>query len=63
MGRRRLRRTKKGTYAKVGNVADRLFGSLQADSSKARDLLGWRPVVFRDEALMFHAKYAKVKKI
>jgi nucleoside-diphosphate-sugar epimerase len=26
-------------------LADRLFGSLQIDSSKAKDLLGWKPVV------------------
>ena len=34
-----------------GDVAQRLFGSLQVDSSKARDLLGWTPVVSVDEAL------------
>jgi len=34
-----------------GAVADRLFGNLQVDSSKARDLLGWRPVVTMDEQL------------
>lgn len=28
-----------------GDLADRLFGSLQVDSSKARGLLGWKPVV------------------
>ena len=33
------------------DVADRLFGSLQVDSSKARDLLGWTPVVSMDEGL------------
>ena len=33
------------------DVADRLFGSLQVDSSKARDLLGWKPVVSMEEAL------------
>jgi len=32
-------------------VADRLFGSLQVDSSKASDLLGWKPVVTMDEQL------------
>jgi nucleoside-diphosphate-sugar epimerase len=32
-------------------VANRLFGSLQVDSSKARDLLGWEPVVTMDEQL------------
>ena len=34
-----------------GDVAQRLFGSLQVDSSKAYDLLGWTPVVSVDEAL------------
>ena len=34
-----------------GALADRLFGNLQVDSSKARDLLGWKPVVTMDEAL------------
>ena len=34
-----------------GAVADRLFGNLQVDSSKAQDLLGWQPVVTMDEAL------------
>lgn len=32
-------------------MANRLFGSLQEDSSKARDLLGWQPVVTMDEQL------------
>ncbi|MCK4840649.1 MAG: UDP-glucose 4-epimerase, partial [Methylococcales bacterium] len=32
-------------------VANRLFGSLQVDSTKARDLLGWKPVVTMDEQL------------
>ena len=32
-------------------VTDRLFGSLQVDSSKARHLLGWEPVVTMDEQL------------
>ena len=39
-----------------GDVANRLFGSLQVDSSKARDLLGWEPVITMDEQL---AKMAK----
>ena len=30
-------------------VANRLFGSLQVDSSKARDLLGWQTVITMDE--------------
>ena len=34
-----------------GEVANRLFGSLQVDSSKARDLLGWQPVITMDEQL------------
>ena len=33
------------------DVAVRLFGSLQIDSSKAWDLLGWEPVVSMDESL------------
>jgi nucleoside-diphosphate-sugar epimerase len=32
-------------------VADRLFGSLRVDSAKARELLGWKPVVTMDEQL------------
>jgi nucleoside-diphosphate-sugar epimerase len=38
------------------DVANRLFGSLQVDSSKARDLLGWKPVVRMDEQLEKIAK-------
>ena len=34
-----------------GDVATRLFGSLQIDSSKARNLLGWQPVITMDEQL------------
>lgn len=34
-----------------GDVANRLFGSLQVDSSKAFDLLGWKPVTTMDEQL------------
>ena len=34
-----------------GAVADRLFGNLQVDSSKAQELLSWQPVVTMDEAL------------
>ncbi|WP_018294067.1 UDP-glucose 4-epimerase family protein [Mariprofundus ferrooxydans] len=33
------------------DVAERLFGSLQVDSSKARDLLDWRPVTSMEEQL------------
>ena len=32
-------------------VANRLFGSLQVDSSKSRDLLAWKPVITMDEQL------------
>jgi nucleoside-diphosphate-sugar epimerase len=41
------------------DVADRLFGSLQVDSSKARDLLGWTPVVSMDEGLIASLKDEK----
>ena len=34
-----------------GATADRLLGNLQVDSSKAHDLLGWKPVVTMDEEL------------
>jgi len=34
-----------------GDVASRLFGSLQVDSSKARDLLSWKSVITMDEQL------------
>ncbi len=33
------------------SAVDRLLGSLEVDDSKARDLLGWRPVVTMDEQL------------
>lgn len=33
------------------DVANRLFASLQVDSSKARELLGWEPVITMDEQL------------
>lgn len=34
-----------------GDVVNRLFGSLQVDSSRARELLGWEPVITMDEQL------------
>lgn len=34
-----------------GDVANRLFGSLQVDSSKAQQLLGWKPVITMDDQL------------
>ncbi len=33
------------------DIANRLFGSLQVDSSKARQLLDWKPVITMDEQL------------
>ena len=33
------------------DIANRLFGSLQVDSSKARELLGWKPVITMDGQL------------
>jgi nucleoside-diphosphate-sugar epimerase len=33
------------------DMADRLLGSLQVDSSKARELLGWKPVITMEEQL------------
>lgn len=33
------------------DMANRLFASLQVDSSKARDLLGWEPVISMEEQL------------
>lgn len=34
-----------------GAVANRLFGNLQVDSRKARELLGWKPVVTMEDQL------------
>ncbi len=42
-----------------GDVANRLFGSLEVDSSKARELLGWKPVISMDEQLQKIAKEFK----
>lgn len=39
------------------DVADRLFGNLQVDSSKVRELLGWNPVVTMDEQLIKIAEF------
>ncbi len=41
-----------------GDMANRLFGSLQVDSSKSRELLGWQPVVTMDEQLERMVKVA-----
>ncbi|MBK1681848.1 UDP-glucose 4-epimerase family protein [Rhodocyclus tenuis] len=40
-----------------GAVADRLLGSLVVDSSKARALLGWTPVISMDEQLQKMAQH------
>ena len=37
------------------NLTRRLFGSLRVDSSKARELLGWKPVITMDEQLKITA--------
>jgi len=42
-----------------GNIADRLFGNLQVDSRKARELLGWKPVITMDKQLRKMAKFDK----
>ena len=39
------------------DLSDRLFGNLQVDSSKARDLLGWQPVCTMDEQLQKMAEF------
>jgi len=41
------------------SVTDRLFSSLQVDSSKARELLGWNPVITMDEQLKKTADFDK----
>ena len=41
------------------DIASRLFDSLQVDSSKARDLLGWQPVINIDEQLKILARFYK----
>lgn len=46
-----------------GAFADRLFGNLQVDSSKARDLLGWKPVTTMDEQLSKMAEVDKESKV
>ena len=33
------------------DLADRIFGNLQVDSSKAEELLGWKSVVTMDQEL------------
>lgn len=47
-----------------GDVADRLFNSLQVDGSKARDLLDWLPVITMAEQLEITAEaYLKGKNV
>lgn len=41
------------------DMANRLLGSLQVDSSKARKLLGWKPVITMDEQLRIMAEADK----
>jgi len=40
-----------------GDVADRLFGNLQLDSSRARKLLGWEPVITMEDQLKKMAEH------
>jgi nucleoside-diphosphate-sugar epimerase len=44
------------------DFADRLFGNLQIDTSKAEQLLDWSPVVTMDEQLEKMADFDKNKK-
>jgi len=44
-----------------GDISDRLFGNLQVDSSKARELLGWNPVINMDKQLEKMAEFDKGK--
>ena len=39
------------------SLADSLFGNLEWDSSKSRELLGWKPVVTMDEQLRKMAEF------
>jgi len=41
------------------DMAERLFGNLQVDSSKARDLLGWVPIITMDDQLKIMAESDK----
>jgi len=42
-------------------ISNRLFGNLQVDSSKARELLGWNPVINMDKQLEKIAAFDKSK--
>ena len=39
------------------DLADRLFGNLQVDSSKSRDLVGWQPKCTMEEQLQKMAEF------
>ena len=39
-----------------GNIAERLFDSLQIDNSKAKELLNWQPITTMDKQLKKIAK-------
>ena len=39
-----------------GNIAERLFDSLQVDNSKAKELLNWQPIITMDKQLKKIAK-------
>lgn len=41
------------------DIANRLFGNLQVDSSKAYNLLGWKPTITMDEQLKKMAEFDK----
>jgi len=43
------------------DMANRLFGNLQVDSTKASELLGWKPVITMDEQLRKMAEYDKAR--
>jgi len=45
-----------------GDISDRLFGNLQVDSSKAKELLGWNPVINMDKQLEKIAAFDKSRK-
>jgi len=44
-------------------VADRLFGNLQIDPSKAYSLLGWKPIVQMDDQLKKMAEFDEQEKV
>lgn len=40
-------------------IAERLFGNLQVDSAKARDLLGWKPIITMNDQLVKMAEHER----